>query len=82
MMLAGAQIVEESSVAYSPGSAVIIPIANPGTSIIPEAPTQAPPKPSVAVLETQGLARIPTTDPVDISFSNITCTVKLGINKG
>ncbi|KAG6445704.1 hypothetical protein O3G_MSEX004064 [Manduca sexta] len=30
----------------------------------------------------QGLTRVPSTDPVDIQFTNITCTVRLGFNKG
>ncbi|OWR55647.1 ATP-binding cassette transporter subfamily G member Bm3 [Danaus plexippus plexippus] len=29
-----------------------------------------------------GLAKLPTKDPVDMQFTNITCTVNLGINKG
>ncbi|XP_014360791.2 ATP-binding cassette sub-family G member 1 [Papilio machaon] len=76
MMLAGAQIVDEQSVAYRPDmSGTVRPSASPS-----QAPTPASP------LGTQGLrqtvAKIPNRDPVDIHFSNITCTVSLGINKG
>lgn len=77
MMLAGAQIVEQSTVAYSPGGAVSVPVGLTAPAAAP-APPQQPP----ALPESQGLARVPSTEPVDINFSNITCTVKLGINKG
>ncbi|XP_026315469.1 ATP-binding cassette sub-family G member 4 [Hyposmocoma kahamanoa] len=78
MMLAGAQIVDESSVAHRPENDKIYPLNSrpqPGTS--PE-PSSRYPTPS----EDESLARRPTKEPVDIQFSNITCTVKLGINKG
>lgn len=69
MMLAGAEIVDKTSVAYRSENTqnVVLPAA--GTSeVIPAI--------------TQGLSRVPTREPVDIHFSNVTCTVKLGINKG
>lgn len=70
MMLAGAEIVKES-VAFrrdkTGNSEVVI---TPGPSQ-PEVPTGG-----------MGLSRVPTMEPVDIHFSNITCTVSLGINKG
>lgn len=70
MMLAGAEIVKES-VAFKKdktgNSEVVI---TPGPSQ-PEVPTGG-----------MGLSRVPTMEPVDIQFSNITCTVSLGINKG
>lgn len=76
MMLAGAQIVDNGSVTYSqtPQAPPEVP-----KNVTLAMPSQALPEPVPA---TQGLSRVPTTDPVDISFSNITCTVKLGINKG
>ncbi|XP_049867817.1 ATP-binding cassette sub-family G member 1 [Pectinophora gossypiella] len=78
MMLAGAQIVDSGSVAYR---------HNNGESVVPPLPTlpapaQAPGPSSIAPVQMQGLARVPTKEAVDIQFSNITCTVKLGINKG
>ncbi|KOB70147.1 Uncharacterized protein OBRU01_15799 [Operophtera brumata] len=76
MMLAGAQIVDNGSVAYSQASQA--PQEAP-RAVSEPMPSQAPLPPAQAA---QGLARVPTTDPVDIHFSNITCTVKLGINKG
>lgn len=78
MMLAGAQIVDESSVTHRPENDKIYTLNSrpqPGTS--PE-PSSRYPTPS----EDESLARRPTKEPVDIQFSNITCTVKLGINKG
>lgn len=78
MILAGAQIVEHGSVAYSQGPVAPAPLEAPTASGGLPVPTQLLPEPAQA----QGLARVPTTDPVDIHFSNITCTVKLGINKG
>lgn len=75
-MLAGAQIVDEGSVAYRPENDHIfapIPRPQPGTT-----PESSFPTPS----EDESLPRRPTKEPVDIHFSNITCTVKLGINKG
>ncbi|KAM3964315.1 LOW QUALITY PROTEIN: ATP-binding cassette subfamily G member 4-like [Aphomia sociella] len=68
MMLAGAQIVEESSVAFKTENASV--------SI------DAAPRPSGGVQPEQGLSKIPNREPVDIFFSNITCTVNLGFNKG
>lgn len=70
MMLAGAEIVNKSSVAYRSENT-----QNVGT---PAAGTSEEKKRPLA----QGLARVPTREPVDIHFSNVTCTVKLGINKG
>lgn len=73
-MLAGAKIIDNGSVTYSQGPQASQ--ASPKSVSVPM-PLQAPLAPAA-----QGLARVPTTDPVDIHFSNITCTVKLGINKG
>ncbi|CAH2076093.1 unnamed protein product, partial [Iphiclides podalirius] len=70
MMLAGAQIVNESSVAFRPEG------AGPMTSAASPAAAQGP------CLKDNRLANIKTREPVDIQFSNITCTVSLGINKG
>ncbi|XP_034826794.1 ATP-binding cassette subfamily G member 4 [Maniola hyperantus] len=72
MMLAGAQIVE-SSVSFKTdeagrSQAVIAP--GPSQALTP---VQAP---------GSGLSRIPSREPVDIQFSNVTYTVSLGINKG
>lgn len=64
MMLAGAQIVEDS-VSYRPENASVSIGANPEPQ-----------------LTTQGFSKMPTRDPVDIQFTNITCTVHLGFNKG
>ncbi|XP_023942467.2 ATP-binding cassette subfamily G member 4 isoform X1 [Bicyclus anynana] len=76
MMLAGAEIVE-SSVSFKTdeagGSQAVI---SPGTSAEAQAAGAQPPA------QAAGLARVPTREPVDIQFSNVTCTVKLGINKG
>lgn len=75
-MLAGAQIVDDSSVAYSAENNTISPpISGTQPGIIAETsygfqPPDASP------------TRRPTKEPVDIQFTNITCTVKLGINKG
>lgn len=33
-------------------------------------------------VQVQEVGQAPTRDPVDIHFSNITCTVSLGFNKG
>lgn len=74
MMLAGAQIVDNGSVTYSQVSAPQEVLKTAALTIPSAAPEPVP--------ATQGLSRVPTTAPVDISFSNITCTVKLGINKG
>lgn len=78
-MLAGAEIVDKGPravAAYSQGNAE--------NTVSVSLPTPMPPKtnPIPEETQTQGLTRVPTTDPVDIHFSNITCTVKLGINKG
>ncbi|CAH2216192.1 jg17853 [Pararge aegeria aegeria] len=69
MMLAGAEIVE-SSVSFKTDEA--------GKS---QAQVIAP-GPSQPQAQASGLSRVPTREPVDIQFSNVTCTVKLGINKG
>lgn len=75
MMLAGAQIVDETSVAYSTG--------NTGTSAaMPPVQGSSREAQPVAVAPAQGLTMTPKLEPVDIHFSNITCTVKLGITKG
>lgn len=73
MMLAGAQIVDETSVAYTTGSA--------GASVT-MSPAQGSSRDAQPVETAQGLHMVPKVDPVDIAFSNITCTVKLGITKG
>ncbi|XP_022814668.1 ATP-binding cassette sub-family G member 1 [Spodoptera litura] len=80
MMLAGAQIVDESSVAYTSGKS-----GNTGTSATmpPEEGSSREAQPvGWNPASAQGLHMVPKVDPVDIHFSNITCTVKLGINKG
>lgn len=66
-MLAGVQIAEES-VSYSQENETV--------------KTNSKPVPAKQDHTAQGLTRIPTTDPVDIQFTNITCTVNLGFNKG
>ncbi|CAH1646788.1 unnamed protein product [Spodoptera littoralis] len=80
MMLAGAQIVDESSVAYTSGKS-----GNTETSAAMP-PEQGSSREAQSVdwnpASAQGLHMVPKVDPVDIHFSNITCTVKLGINKG
>lgn len=71
MMLAGAEIVDKDSVTFSSeASSVALPAKEP---VAVPAPAPAP---------VQGLARVPTREAVDICFSNVTCTVNLGINKG
>lgn len=83
MMLAGAQIVDESSVAYTSGKS-----ADTGTTGTSAAmpPVQGSSKEAQPIgwnpSSAQGLHMVPKVDPVDIHFSNITCTVKLGITKG
>lgn len=72
-MLAGAQIVDNGSVAFS---------QTPAPQEVPKTVAVAIPSAAPESVATQGLSRVPTIAPVDISFSNITCTVKLGINKG
>ncbi|XP_075974049.1 ATP-binding cassette sub-family G member 1 [Anticarsia gemmatalis] len=81
MMLAGAQIVDDGSVAYSAG-------ADGSGAVgwnVPPSPTQGSSKDAQVELPenpVQEFGMIPKLEPVDISFSNITCTVKLGITKG
>ena len=95
-MLAGAQIVDKSSVAFTTGNTE----ANDPSPPYPTMDTGAvqgssrgvgwvaPPTAPAAPVQVeepapgQGLHMIPKLDPVDIHFSNITCTVKLGITKG
>ncbi|XP_072938807.1 ATP-binding cassette sub-family G member 1 [Epargyreus clarus] len=72
MMLAGAEIVQKDSVVYKPDDSN----SETAVSLAVEGPSQEVPPPGA------GLARVPTRDPVDIQFTNVTCTVKLGINKG
>ncbi|CAH0714193.1 unnamed protein product, partial [Brenthis ino] len=67
MMLAGAEIVEKGSVAYKADE------AGNSEAVISSGPSQS---------QAKGLAQVPTKEPVDIQFTNITCTVSLGINKG
>lgn len=76
MMLAGAEIVDNSSVAYSSAGAGIV------AASVPSPPAQGSSKDAQPQPLFQGLAMAPKLDPVDIHFSNITCTVKLGITKG
>lgn len=77
-MLAGAQIVDQGSVAYKPeNDKVYTPNSRPQLVATPESSYRYP-TPS----EDENQARRPTKEPVDIQFTNITCTVKLGINKG
>ncbi|XP_063822397.1 ATP-binding cassette subfamily G member 4 [Ostrinia nubilalis] len=71
MMLAGAEIVTEDA-----GAMPMVP-AGPSGSQASEAP-QAP----QAKVQVQDVGPAPTRDPVDLHFSNITCTVNLGFNKG
>nr|XP_026500205.1 ATP-binding cassette sub-family G member 4 [Vanessa tameamea] len=66
MMLAGAEIVKES-VAFKKDDH--------GNSAAVIAPGPSQPG-------TMGLTRVPTKEPVDIQFTNVTCNVSLGINKG
>ncbi|KAJ0175433.1 hypothetical protein K1T71_008592 [Dendrolimus kikuchii] len=75
MMLAGVKIVDHSSVAFVENERRVSAVEQPPTPAVPVAVSRAPGA-------GQGLARVPTTDPVDIHFTNITCTVKLGFNKG
>lgn len=79
-MLAGAQIVDDTSVAFTTGNTGITglsPTMPPVQGSSRETQPVAPPAASA-----QGLHMVPKVDPVDIHFSNITCTVKLGITKG
>lgn len=76
MMLAGVQIVDQSSVAFKSENGERASAAAPAQP--PPVPVEMPRPPGAG----QGLARVPTTGPVDIHFTNITCTVKLGFNKG
>lgn len=78
MMLAGAQIIDEGSVAYIPENDKICPPNSGPQHGTTPVPSYSYPNPS----EDESLARRPTKEPVDIQFTNITCTVKLGINKG
>lgn len=71
MILAGAQIIDEGGVAYKPDNKKDSPRDSPG--------------PSYSLPSRSGgevIARPPSREPVDIQFTQITCTVKLGINKG
>ncbi|XP_060803928.1 ATP-binding cassette sub-family G member 1 [Amyelois transitella] len=67
MMLAGAQIVSEDTVAYKNNS---------------EEVTASPEGGHSQNGQTTNTLKSPNAEPVDISFSNITCTVNLGFNKG
>lgn len=67
MMLAGAEIVEKGSVEYKTDE------TGNAEAVITPGPSQS---------QARGLAKVPTKEPVDIHFTNITCTVSLGINKG
>ncbi|CAG4966628.1 unnamed protein product [Colias eurytheme] len=85
MMLAGAEIVENQSVIYKADGERAEALERSSLSA-PSIPSRASasykaPSPSQE-LQAQGLSRVPNRDPVDIQFSNITCTVSLGINKG
>ncbi|XP_050674125.1 ATP-binding cassette subfamily G member 4 [Leptidea sinapis] len=80
MMLAGAHIVDEQSVVYqSEGARTLGDEKTPVPSL--STPSSKPSSPS-RELEVQGLSRVPTREPVDIQFTNITCNVNLGFNKG
>lgn len=70
MMLAGAEIVKESVAFKKDKTGNSEAVITPGPS-----------RPEVAT-GGMGLSRVPTMEPVDIQFTNITCTVSLGINKG
>lgn len=71
MMLAGAQIVEDSNVAFNKNNASV--------AIEPSGPGEGP---SFHVKPLIGSSKVVSRQPVDMSFSNITCTVSLGFNKG
>ncbi|XP_063388514.1 ATP-binding cassette subfamily G member 4 [Cydia fagiglandana] len=82
MMLAGAEIVDKSVAFSSDGVVLPAPAAIPA-SAAPAAPASAvPAAATMTQAAPQGLSRVPEREAVDIHFSNITCTVKLGINKG
>ncbi|KAJ8721648.1 hypothetical protein PYW07_002423 [Mythimna separata] len=83
MMLAGAQIVDETSVAFTTGNPGNTGTAGNSPPTYPAQGSSREAQPVAAAPPTeQGLHMIPKLDPVDIHFSNITCTVKLGITKG
>ncbi|XP_045494721.1 ATP-binding cassette sub-family G member 1-like [Colias croceus] len=84
MMLAGAEIVENQSVIYKAGEhAEALERSSLSAPSIPSRASASSKAPSPSQeLQAQGLSRVPTRDPVDIQFSNITYTVSLGINKG
>ncbi|CAB3223859.1 unnamed protein product [Arctia plantaginis] len=75
MMLAGAEI-DKTSVAYTSGSS-----GNVEPSVAIPAVQGSSKEAQVEALA-QGLAMAPKLEPVDIQFSNITCTVNLGFTKG
>ncbi|XP_021201259.3 ATP-binding cassette sub-family G member 1 [Helicoverpa armigera] len=79
MMLAGAQIVDENSVAFTSGN---MGTAGGSPSVPPAQGSSKEAQPVAQAAPAQGLHMIPKQEPVDIHFSNITCTVKLGITKG
>ncbi|CAG4972313.1 unnamed protein product [Parnassius apollo] len=72
MILAGAQIVDDHSVAYRPEN-MPETVKSSVTPAIKEGSSSQ---------DAQVVAKIPKRDLVDIQFTNITCTVSLGINKG
>ncbi|CAK1549452.1 unnamed protein product [Leptosia nina] len=82
MMLAGVQIVEDQSVTYKADGERDTPGGERSSPSVPSTTTQSSKPPTPSQLQNRGLSRIPDKDPVDIQFSNITCTVSLGINKG
>ncbi|XP_047019492.1 ATP-binding cassette sub-family G member 1 [Helicoverpa zea] len=79
MMLAGAQIVDENSVAFTSGN---MGTAGGSPPVLPAQGSSKEAQPVAQAAPAQGLHMIPKQEPVDIHFSNITCTVKLGITKG
>lgn len=75
MMLAGAQVVDNTSVEFSKSSENV-------RTNVSTAPAQGCSKDLEVKTPAQSLTMTPKLEPVDIHFSNITCTVQLGITKG
>ncbi|CAG9113368.1 unnamed protein product [Plutella xylostella] len=71
MMLAGVQVLDKHAVQYRSHDA---PASDGGSG------AATPPDP--AAVAPAVLPRGPARGPVDMNFTNVTCTVKLGINKG
>ncbi|XP_048480455.1 ATP-binding cassette sub-family G member 1 [Plutella xylostella] len=73
MMLAGVQVLDKDAVQYRSQDAPASQDGGSGSATPPAPPSSTP---------AQSLARVPSRGPVDMNFTNVTCTVKLGINKG